>query len=921
MVSAADSEPIPHDEEDEVLHHHPELADELNKLFHGLDRLAECDATASGTADKDEALSSKNRPLGDFRIVREIGSGGMAKVFEAEQISLKRKVALKVLSPHLSLSEKAVQKFYREAIAGARPRHPNIVAVYAMGEYDGIHYIVQELLEEGKTLADLLDHYRKGGNHHRGYFLKMARITAEVADALEHAHGAGVIHRDVKPSNILLTHDGRPKVSDFGLSRVEGALALSKSGVFSGTPYYMSPEQAGSSRSGIDHRTDVFSLGVTLYEALTLERAFDGATSQEVLKKVLFHEPRNPRSSGRPVPRDLALICMKALEKDPNHRYQTMGEFSADLRCFLSGESIQARPDNWPRRVTKWIRRHKARTVTMAALLVATLAVMHVLLFYSKMKEEEHRDLEARFKGIGEALGWPRYDATYSPIFWYIDADPTDPGGYMLHALIAFKSGSLEAAEEHLSECIRRCEERDEAPLERDAWYLLGLVKHRLGARESNPEDSSRLFEEARYAFMKMKGIDTPPLQDGLVWPHEDAYAEVPGDSNWLFKPVRINEQHPVVRMHEGLTLFHRLFKGGEKKDFQTAIEHFEAVLEKQPANHCALTFLARVQFFYARFYNYLHLLDEAEENVRLALRLQGEHPYTMACITLGQILDFCGDEDQAMELFQKAYELGKNEDRNMHNPLCGMGKICMRRGEHDKALDYLKKADSVQPNDCHVNVALAWLHLKMDDPDAAIDYASAAEERYYPPTRTQRRTHYCTVDIVQALAQLRKEQYDEAICCLRKSTDAITSPRDLCQATFLLFTLPKDKTGAVDAYVPARNASYFITDSPICMSARAIHAYDQERFGECINYLELAIVERKKWSEKTRRYHALEDARDHYLMAMAHYRLAQERGGGDEAYLDDLREAEALIRQEHVPYEYSEIVHRIRAKAKALIE
>ena len=177
-----------------------------------------------------------------------------------------------------------------------------------------------------------------------GYFREVAQLIAEIADALQHAHDAGVIHRDIKPSNIVLTKEGQPKVTDFGLAKIEDALALSRTGEFAGTPYYMSPEQAMSRRMGIDKRTDIYSLGATLYEMLTLKRPFEGETSQEVLKKILLQEPVDPRKVKPGVPRDLAVICLKAMEKDPARRYQSMKELGEDLRRYLAGDVILAKP-------------------------------------------------------------------------------------------------------------------------------------------------------------------------------------------------------------------------------------------------------------------------------------------------------------------------------------------------------------------------------------------------------------------------------------------------------------------------------------------------------------------------------------------------------------------------------------------------
>ncbi|MHC4942821.1 MAG: tetratricopeptide repeat protein [Planctomycetota bacterium] len=326
----------------------------------------------------DNGATPKKHPevLGDFKIIRMIGKGGMATVYEAEQISLKRRVALKVLPGHLSFQDEAVKRFRREAEAGGRQSHSGIVAIFGVGEHEGYHYIAEELVEGETSLADLLDDSRQEKALPLGYYQQGAQLIMEVAEALQHAHEAGVIHRDVKPSNVLVTREGKPKVSDFGLAKVEDALALSRTGEFIGTPFYMSPEQAMSRRIGIDHRTDIYSLGVSIYELLTLKRPFDGKTSQEVLKKIIFIEPPNPSKLNARVPRDLSTICLKAMEKNPLRRYQTMAELKEDLNRYLHGEVILARPAGLGVRIGKWIKRHPAAATAASVLIVAALAIV-----------------------------------------------------------------------------------------------------------------------------------------------------------------------------------------------------------------------------------------------------------------------------------------------------------------------------------------------------------------------------------------------------------------------------------------------------------------------------------------------------------------------------------------------------------------
>jgi tetratricopeptide (TPR) repeat protein len=315
------------------------------------------------------------RVIGDFRLVRELGRDGMAVVWEAEQLSLVRKVALKILLPHYSLSANALARFEREARAGGRLAHPGIVQTHAVGKADGLHYIAQELVAGGYTLVDSLADLRQERELPEGYYRRAAELFAKVAEALEHAHAHGVIHRDVKPSNILIGEKDEPRVTDFGLARIQDELALSRTGEIEGTPYYMSPEQAAGRAMGIDHRTDVFSLGSSLYEALTLARAFDGDTSQQVFQKILTVDPIDPRRLRSRVPRDLAVICLRALEKNPDRRYASMATFARDLRSWLDGRSIAARPVGSIGKGLRWARRHPVATLGAVSVLVLATVI------------------------------------------------------------------------------------------------------------------------------------------------------------------------------------------------------------------------------------------------------------------------------------------------------------------------------------------------------------------------------------------------------------------------------------------------------------------------------------------------------------------------------------------------------------------
>ncbi len=334
---------------------------------------------SAGEADLDEVEWKGELPVGavvgDFKLLSILGHGGMGQVWEAEDTTIQRRVALKLLHPHFELSDKGLERFEREAQAGGRLSHPGIVQIHSVGEADGRHYMAQELVEGSFTLADALNEFRQFDEIPESYYAKTATLFVRIGKALAHAHDQGVIHRDIKPSNLLIRPDDKPKVADFGLAIMEDQLSLSRTGEFMGTPYYMSPEQAATRRMGLDHRTDVFSLGATFYEALTLMRPFNGDTSQQVFQQILLADPPNPREVRSRVPRDLAVICLKALEKMPEQRYQTMDAFVEDLERYLNELPILAKPPTTAQRTVKWVRRHPTKSAASAVAATAFIAV------------------------------------------------------------------------------------------------------------------------------------------------------------------------------------------------------------------------------------------------------------------------------------------------------------------------------------------------------------------------------------------------------------------------------------------------------------------------------------------------------------------------------------------------------------------
>ncbi|MCA8948499.1 MAG: protein kinase [Planctomycetes bacterium] len=342
------------------------------------------------------------RTLGEFELLDEIGRGGMGVVYEARQRSLGRRVALKVLNPLFALDAAAVERFQREGRAAARLQHAGVVPIFAVGQHDGCHWYamefvvgapLQRLLERLRSLAPAdLDGAAVGrlvaelagdadGFDDRawrlGYVETMVGIAIQLADALESVHAHGIVHRDVKPSNILIRPDGRALLVDFGLCRVDADPALTRSGGMLGTPGYMAPEQAADARAA-DARSDGFALAATLYEALTLRRAFDGSSDAEVIRALHETDPPDVRRVRPGAPRDLDAVLARALEKRPERRYRSLAAFAADLRAMLRHEPVTASRLTALGRLGRW-RRRQPLQATIAALLVAGVPTVAAL--------------------------------------------------------------------------------------------------------------------------------------------------------------------------------------------------------------------------------------------------------------------------------------------------------------------------------------------------------------------------------------------------------------------------------------------------------------------------------------------------------------------------------------------------------------
>lgn len=399
--------------------------------------------------------STPPKELGDYRIIREIGRGGMGLVYEAEQISLGRRVALKVLPFAAVMDERQRNRFRNESRAAATLLHPNIVPIYAVGTDRGVHYYAMQLIE-GFSLAEILDHLRSQdsesdrsdpqspsvsdaiteafGSHAGGASLQrsgdneairtgpndlpnadstqrdiqagistnltsanknkhcetIVQLGIQAAEALEHAHGRGIVHRDIKPGNLMIDEFTNLWITDFGLARISDGTGLTMTGDVVGTYRYMAPEQALGKRVIVDERVDIYSLGATLYELLVLRPVFDGEDREMLVSQLAFKQPNPLRHIDRTIPADLETIVMKCIEKNPDDRYGSAAELAEDLRLFQQGRSITARAPRLFERGVRWGKQHSKLVVGIftVSILVAIISVASAILIAQSRRSE-----------------------------------------------------------------------------------------------------------------------------------------------------------------------------------------------------------------------------------------------------------------------------------------------------------------------------------------------------------------------------------------------------------------------------------------------------------------------------------------------------------------------------------------------------
>lgn len=378
----------------------PELLEPLRACVDGLEnlhRMTSVEQSPKVALDHEQS----SRRLGDFDLHEEIGRGGMGVVYRATQLSLRRTVAIKLLPLTAVLDSLQLTRFQHEAEAAASLLHPNIVPVFAVGCERGVHFYAMQFID-GESLGQTLDRRRDSienvsslpetdalvatGPNHMPWRRAVA-YAIQVAEGLHAAHEFGVIHRDIKPSNLILDHNGKLWITDFGLARIQNDVSLTQSGDVVGTMRYMSPEQAHGQSAIVDGRTDVYSLGATLYEMLCLRPAHEGDDAPAILRLIDNDSITPLRRYRSDLPLDLETVVTKAMARQRDGRYETAMDFAEDLRRVLAGEPTAARPPTMIDRASRWANKH--RNAVAVSVLVGVIGLIGVSIFTAMLAAEK----------------------------------------------------------------------------------------------------------------------------------------------------------------------------------------------------------------------------------------------------------------------------------------------------------------------------------------------------------------------------------------------------------------------------------------------------------------------------------------------------------------------------------------------------
>jgi len=756
---------------------YPEMSATLRPVLEALQSVYEVSHSGDSPLEPSSGGEAhiKQRRLGDFRVLREIGRGGMGVVYEAEQISLGRTIALKVLPFAAVMDEKAITRFKNEARAAGTLHHPHIVPVHSVGNERGVYYYAMAFIK-GLTLAEVirglraqvvsgggqdrgqlqLEDFMAGatpskpgscdegtshdtgtfadrvegkateptspavstvrelraaistcrGSFDRGFFRRVARIGIEAGEALHHAHEHGIVHRDIKPGNLMLDTAGKLWVTDFGLARIATDPCMTMTGDIVGTLRYMAPEQAQAHRIVVDHRADVYSLGVTLYELMTLQPAFDGVSREALLRQLAFDEPLPPRQINPYIPADLATIVSKAISKSPDERYASAQEMVDDLRAFLDERPIAAKPPTLLQRAGKWSSRNRPLVASAAVILVlSTIGLSISNLLVSRERNEKQAQAAraeseaANARAVNEFITdlLAQADPSNEPdrnirLRDVLDAaaitiDERFEDQPLVEAAIRYTLGSTyaglgenTAAEQHLeqSRSLRERELGSEHPDTLTSTLRLAEVIIELGRYS----DAERLATESLEISRQSLGADDITTLRSLhtfasAAFHQARYQEAQSLHQEVLERRRrvLGELHPETlgSMHDLATV---VCKQGE---YEEAASLHKEVLEikrsvlgnEHPATLTSMQGLANAVYALQRYQEAASLHTEV---LGIKRRVLGdEHPATLDSINnLASVVSGLGRNKEAESLFKEVLEIRRRVQGDDHPDTLG---------------------------------------------------------------------------------------------------------------------------------------------------------------------------------------------------------------------------------------------------------